>query len=486
MNHSVNLKLLAIAMSSLSMSVTAGTDTYFVPLTESAPVGVANDANELSAPWVAPVGVEQTNLTSLDEAENTDGQSIVRVSDIGTGGRPKNASMFDMVSYDNSGRYIFIPHETFTGAGVSRYDTIHDTVKVLFKGDLGGLSGDWSNDFGAFDPSTFTPAKTLLLAEEWSGEGRVIEVRNPLSNGKIKKRELESIANVSHEGLRFSKDGKTLYYVDEWNSGSIYKTVFKSAGDYSKNAQTFVLKVDNYNGNPADYWNESSNENAPRTGSAKWIPLSDKKGNPLTAISAFKNGPTNDPRTNSDTRGGRPAADQVGATPYGRPEDIEVGTLANGKEVVYFAATSEKTVYAIVMEDDINATVQVFASEASTPKNLGFDATTGVLNSPDNLAQDAWGNIYIIEDAPNNSDIGGDVWFARDVDGDGVAESMDHFLSIGVDGSEATGMIFNPKKPYEFVMAVQHPESTDLSNVTDGFGDALWKFDISAIAPSSK
>ncbi len=483
MKYSINLSLIAVAMSSMTFAVNAGTEPYFTPLTESAAVGTANDYNELNKPWVAPAGIEQSNLTSLDEAENTQGQSIVRVSYEGTGGRPKNASMFDMVAYDNSGRYIFIPHETFTGAGVSRYDTIHDTVEVLFKGDLGGLTGDWSNDYGAFDPSTFTPAKTLFLAEEWSGEGRVIEVRNPMSSGKIKKREVETIANVSHEGLRFSKDGKTLYYVDEWNSGSIYKTVFKSKADYTKNAQTFVLKVDAYNGNAADYWDEQSNENAPRTGSAKWIALSDEAGNPLTTISAFRNGPTNDPRTNTDTRGGRPAADEVGATPYGRPEDIEVGVLANGKEVVYFAATSEATIYAIVMEDDINSTVQVFASETATPKNAGFDATTGVLNSPDNLAQDAWGNIYLIEDAPNGSDIGGDVWFARDVDGDGIAESLDHFLSIRADGSEATGMIFNPKKPYEFVMAVQHPESTDLDNVPDGFGDALWKFDISNIAP---
>jgi hypothetical protein len=69
----------------------------------------------------------------------------------------------------------------------------------------------------------------------------------------------------------------------------------------------------------------------------------------------------------------------------------------------------------------------------------------------------------------------------RDVDNNGVAESIDHFLSIVVDGSEATGMIFNPRIPTEFVMAVQHPDSTDLANVPDGLGDAVWAFDISGI-----
>jgi len=107
-----------------------------------------------------------------------------------------------------------------------------------------------------------------------------------------------------------------------------------------------------------------------------------------------------------------------------------------------------------------------------------------MLNAPDNLAQDAFGNIYIVEDAPNRSDVGGDVWFARDTDNDGVAESIDHFMSMQVAGSESTGMIFHPAQPTKFVIAVQHPTSTDLSIVPDGFGDAVWEFEIAdAVAP---
>jgi len=122
----------------------------------------------------------------------------------------------------------------------------------------------------------------------------------------------------------------------------------------------------------------------------------------------------------------------------------------------------------------------LFASQDATPKNVGFEPTTAALNSPDNLAQDVHGNIYVIEDAPNGSSTGGDIWFVRDVDvdGDGVAESLDHFLSIRVAGSEATGMIFNPANPYEFVVAVQHPASTDLEGVPLGLGDSVWRFNI--------
>ena len=70
----------------------------------------------------------------------------------------------------------------------------------------------------------------------------------------------------------------------------------------------------------------------------------------------------------------------------------------------------------------------------------------------------------------------------RDTDNDGVAESVDHFMSIQVDGAEATGMIFNPVNPTQYVVSVQHPDST---NIAGGNGDALWVFDISDIVPPS-
>ena len=47
-------------------------------------------------------------------------------------------------------------------------------------------------------------------------------------------------------------------------------------------------------------------------------------------------------------------------------------------------------------------------------------------------------------------------------------------------GSEATGMIFNPKDPTKFVVAIQHPSSVDLG-LPGSFGDALWQFDVSGV-----
>ncbi len=448
-------------------AVSAGTDVFFNPLTQSTAVATPNHINEINSPWQSPAGVSQVNLTSLHEIEADASQSVIRVS-----GLASTASMFDMVSFDASGKYVFIPHETQFGAGLTRYSIADDFAEVLVEGDGDGASGDWSADYGAFDPSSWTPNNTLFLAEEWSGQGRLFEVTNPLATAnQINMRELNSVPNVSHEGLRFNRDATALYFIDEDNSGSIYKFVPTVKGDYTK-GQSFVLVVDAFAGDASLNYNAGVNATAVRTGAATWVPISDANGVKLT---------TADPYDNA-TRGGRAAANEVKGAPYGRPEDIEVGRLANGREVVYFAATSELAIYCVEELGNRKATVRLTASQLATPKNLDHPATTGTLDSPDNLAQDALGNIYVVEDWPNSSNIGGDIWFVRDVNGDGVAESLDHFLSLQADGAESTGMIFNPAKPTQFVIAVQHPDSTN--DVANGFGDAVWLFEIAdVVAP---
>jgi hypothetical protein len=487
-----------------SHAAIAGTETWFTPLTQSAPVvAAANALEERALPWVTPAGISQVNRISMREVEEqilSPLQSILRVN-AGT-----SSTMFDMLSYDPSGGYLFIPHETPWGAGVSRYRVYDNFCEVIFAGDGQGESGNWTNDFGAFDPSRWTPNNTLLVGEEWTAEGRIIEILNPLAPaGEVQWRELNSIANVAHEGINFSlKFTDTIYFIDEWNSGSIYKFVMRTPGDYTV-GQTFVLAVDQFlpsGGVPANDYNQGPNATAVREGLATWVPLTDVVGNPLPGITdPFRNGPTNDPRVSNDTRGGRPAADDAGGTPYGRPEDMAIARLANGNEVLYIAVTSENKVISIEILENAGqsgkslganlgaangrpsgkAIVRTLVSNAGTPKNLGFASTTGVLNAPDNLALDALGNVYVIEDAPNGSSTGGDIWFVRDADNDGVAESLDHFMSIRVKGSEATGMIFNPANPLEFVVAVQHPDSTDLANVPNGLGDAVWMFNLTHV-----
>ncbi|MBB5350287.1 hypothetical protein HNR46_000511 [Haloferula luteola] len=469
-----------------SASTFAGTPTWFIPLTESAPVTSPVSAEELTSPWATPAGISQKNAVSLREVEDeilSYGQSIGRAANLGS-----NASMFDMMAYDPQGEYLFIPHETQWSAGVTRYSIYDNHAELIFQGDGNGESGDYTQDFGAFDPCRFTPNGTLFLAEEWAGTGRVLEVLNPYAPvEEIETRVLESIPNVSHEGINFSKKYKdTIYFVDEDNSGSIYKFVMSTPGDYTK-GQSFVLSVDDFDGVASENWNSTANATATRTGNATWIPLTDEDGNALPGITD----PFVDDFTNLSYRAGRVASDNAGGTPFGRPEDCAVSHLRNGREVLYFAATSENAVYSVEILGKRRvrgagkvdrAIVRVFASETDTPKNLGFDATTATLNSPDNLSVDALGNVYVVEDAPNSSSTGGDIWMIRDTNSDGVAESLDHFLSIRVDGSEATGMIWNPVIPTEFAVNVQHPDSTDLANVPNGLGDAVWIFNVTNVA----
>ena len=322
----------AIALALCNQVSVAGTGPYFIPLTAPNPVEQPDGAkvidpddltaylserniDELNKPWDAPAGVTQKLLTNMEEIEADINQSTVRVDN------GQNSSMWDMNAYDPTGRYLFIPHETTFGAGVTRYDTQTDTAEVLFKGDE---TFDYASDadYGAFDPVRWTPNGTLIAAEEWAGMGRMVEICNPLGTAPADPtataltagdcandpsadyRVLTSVALTSQEGIDFSIDapGDVIYYVDEDRSGSIFKTVFSSTGDYSA-GQTFVLSVDSYADFAADYaaanqlnpagerWDRAPNDANPldgqcplRTGPATWVPITDENGAPLPGV----------------------------------------------------------------------------------------------------------------------------------------------------------------------------------------------------------
>jgi len=194
--------LIVGAVSVTASTAIAGTEPYFTPLTESAPVVAPNADEEINAPWVVPAGISQENNTSMREIEADPTQSVGRAPDIsvpGSGEQDVSAgtsqSMWDMAAYDTTSRFIFVPHESPWSAGVSRYDTWTDRNELLWRGDGQGAIGDWTNDFGAFDPATFTPNCTVFSAEEWSGEGRLFETLNPDAPvDEIDVRELDVIA----------------------------------------------------------------------------------------------------------------------------------------------------------------------------------------------------------------------------------------------------------------------------------------------------
>lgn len=217
-----------------------------------------------------------------------------------------------------------------------------------------------------------------------------------------------------------------------------------------------VMRVAGFAGDPSF----APTGQAGRTGAGEWIEIVNKDGNATTTANPF----------DFTTRGGRAAADEVGATPFGRPEDLEIATLANGKEAIFMATTSENIVWSIELDADGNEGVNVTEfvnslvtlSSQSSPVGVGAADPFYGMDDVDNLAFEVGPNgeiqLFIVEDE-NPSDI----WVATDANGDGVAEIVDLFASLGVPGSEATGFIVDPRGGY--LVNVQHPSSAN---------DALW------------
>ncbi|MCB1909852.1 MAG: DUF839 domain-containing protein [Rhodocyclaceae bacterium] len=419
---------------------------------------------EMSRPFDLPPGYKQVKIIDRDT--------------LTAQGLPATFGNWDMVSfsapensapgaYPDAGLSIFIPAEVGNGAGVFRYDVASGRFVTLMQG-IGGGNGARNPDPASFDPlddeftrldpATYTPFDTVVTGEETTG-GRLFEITNPFADNAADAgvRWLDKVPAISHEGVRFDAAG-TMYVVDENNSGSLYKYVPSTPGDLAV-GQTFVLAVDAFAGNPAENWDSAANAATPRSGAARWVPLTDADGHALTNVDPFIFADAGLGTVPTGTAG-RAAADEMGATPYGRPEDVVIGTR-NGEEILYFTATSEDAVYAVRLQGEV-AWVSVFADRSTLDVATG-EAVGTPFNNPDNLAIDADGHIYIVED---QEPAAADVWQAIDEDGDGVAERMGRWLTHGAPGAEPTGLSFDPNVPMRAIISIQHPASGN---------DALWQ-----------
>jgi hypothetical protein len=81
---------------------------------------------------------------------------------------------------------VNIPLEAGTGAGVIRHDRDDGDFVTLMAGNNGGnfssTPSTWSapnDDFGALDVAVLAPHGKLVVAEEWSGHGRMFPIGNP-------------------------------------------------------------------------------------------------------------------------------------------------------------------------------------------------------------------------------------------------------------------------------------------------------------------
>ncbi len=377
-------------------------------------------------------------------------------------GKPSSGN-FDMITSNETGaqpgRFLFTVFETGEG-GVQRLDRFTNEVETIWYAPT-PLS------YIAFDASYWTPWGTFITAEEnWTTApagainpyGRLLELKNPLTApGIVEPRSATSndgaefvhqniIPRTSHEGIQFDKQGN-MYFIDELNGGSVYKYtpaakfshVLAGIVDYFAAGQTFVLRV-----------GDGQTPNA--TGSFTWVPITDENGAALPGalVITDSNGVTSvDGRNTTELEAFK-------GTDYQRPEDMQIQTLS-GRDYLYVATTTTNQVYRI----DLSASrISLFADRNTRDLATGT-AVGSALGSPDNLAIDKDGYIYVVED--QNGGVNCDIWLAKDLNMDGdltdPGEGLARWASNGTVGSEFTGLYFDPHDKRRAWVNIQHPNS---------------------------
>ena len=416
----------------LSTTSTAFAQTYFDEFTP------LSSSQTSALPAAAPIKLSSPNFSQVTLANRANQNALTPGQDSGN---------WDMITANetgaDAGRYLFMPFETGSG-GVMRVDLQDSnyntrTTTIVAPGTQGFVSGD---------ASRWTPWGSYVTAEEsWgtgSTKGRLFEVTNPTTAGQFTGTFIQRsiIPRVSHEGLAFDQN-KSMYFIDELNGGSIYKYVSANpnatnGNDYFAAGQTFAAKV-----------NGGNNANA--VGAIAWEAITDVNGAALAGVSTVLGDGSID---------GRVTANTVKATDYQRPEDLDIKVLANGQEVLFIATTTTNEVYSFNLDTGM---ASLFASTATIDLATGLAVGAGSFTSPDNLAIDAEGNVYIIED--RNGAVDDDIWFAKDINKDGdlldAGEGLARWASNGTPGSDFTGLYFDKFKPNVAYVNIQHPSTGD-------------------------
>ena len=398
----------------------------FTPLTASVAAG--------ALPEAAPLALANASWVQLSIADRT--------TQLGAG--QFNSGWWDMIDSNRTGadigRYLFTGFE-IGQAGIQRTDRQTGQTLTLWSAPTAAPP---LNSASGFDAARWTPFGSFITAEEsWGAQpqpfGRLFELTNPTSatagTGNLVLR--NGVARVAHEGLAFDSQ-RNLYFVDELNGGSIYRyssATLANGSSFFAGGTNAVLRV-----------GDGLTPNA--TGAASWISFTDAAGVALPGAVTIT-----DPNglVAVDGRASSAMAAFKG-TGYQRPEDMEIQTLSNGDQVLYFATTTTHEVYSLNLTTN---QVRLFVSRATLDAATGL-AVGAAFTNPDNLAIDAAGNLYIVEDQPAGQ---ADIWFATDANRDGVAESIGRWASLSTLGAEPTGLYFDVSDPNVAFINVQHPSS---------------------------
>ncbi len=378
----------------------------FTPLASSA---VCTNGGSATQPFLIPADFSQTVIAS--EPDFQDSRDMITQNETGP----------------QAGRYLYSVSEVSNNGSLSVTDLVTGQTKIIAQ------RSDWES----LDPVVWTPWGTLLFGEESNGTSRrdpavPLAVAGLVYEVFLDPNDLTHVLNVvprpaigskSHEGMRFDARGN-LYSISERTPGYVYRFVPDTKGDLSS-GQTYAMKITQPDGD--------------RTGIAEWVPL-DRAAVQVDAGAA---------------------ADAVGATGYGRPEDVEIATSSGnnrgGANTLYVAITSEHRVLAIDLREPANGGSNG-SIRVSNYVARGLN-TTDAFTMPDNLALDHSGNLYIAEDPGGNTASGkhgDDIWVATPGKGSSTsAATVVRFATLTDCEAEPTGLYFDMNGQRLFVN-VQH------------------------------
>lgn len=332
----------------------------------------------------------------------------------------------------NAGRYLFTTNEVANVSGLFRIDTTNGSAVRISDSAVTGT-------FSRGDLVRFTSRGTALVAEENGSGGRLFEIINPLGDpndpvvaNRPQTIDRPAIGRLSHEG--YAIDGRGNSYVgDEFNGGALYRLVPTDPNNPLAGGQLFALRV----------------TGASNTGTGDWVPLNDVNGNPIPGIT--------DPRVNAR----QAVADYNAANPnnrisgFNRPEDNDIRTLADGRQVIYAPTTGDDRVYAIDVTNPNAPSATIFIDGASTIDHATGQVVGTAFSSPDNVTVSALGDICFTEDRGGNNPVN-DIWCALDADNNGVADEIARLAIQTSNDAEPTGLLFNPFNPYQLYVNTQH------------------------------
>lgn len=346
----------------------------------------------------------------------------------GTGNVPAMLDFAGYVPVNGSSRQgILCVNSEFLPGGVMVLDIVYDSASSRWN-VTGGANVSFSGVGGGTVTNcggNITPWGTMVTCEEndlaldlnfdgYQDYGWNIEI-DPVTktvkdvDGDNNPDKLWAMGRMKHENVAFLSDSVTVYQgEDNSSSGILFKFIATQKANLS-NGTLFALSVDGNTGT--------------------WISI------PNTSKAERNNAISN--------------ADFSGATLFNRIEDVEVGP--DGK--IYFVSTTQGRVFRF--KDD-GATVSEFETwvfggdyTVNTPEG----PKTVTFGSPDNLAFDNQGNLWVCQDGGGAN--GNYIWMIEP--SHTPTNPKVHLFARTPAGSEPTGIFFTPDGKF-MIVNIQHPD----------------------------